>query len=168
MSTQVEEMRMGINGMTPDAEDRATKMTELLAKQGELVGIMQERDVELEKEDREAQVALAHNVDASGFTPELREFRELAQRTWIGNYLVAAYEERDIREGAEFEYNKHVLGQFSAGDFPLEMLLDRTEKVDLKPEGYKDMSRSLQEEDDAGTPDACYWCWARPRPVQLP
>ena len=29
------------------------------------------------------------------------------------------------------------------------MLLDRTEKVELKPEGYKDMSRSLQEEDDA-------------------
>ena len=149
LATATEEMRLAINGMEPDAPDRETKMTELLAKQTELVAKMQERDVELEKENRDVQLAMANNVDASGFTPEQREFRDLAQRTWIGNYLVAAYEERDIREGAEFEYNKHVLGQFSAGDFPLEMLLDRTEKVELKPEGYKDMSRSLQEEDDA-------------------
>ena len=96
LSTAVEERKLAINGME-DGPDRESKMSELVVEQQSLIAKMKERDAELDVEDKQAQLAMSNNVDASGFTPELREFRELAQRTWIGNYLVAAYEERDIR-----------------------------------------------------------------------
>ena len=80
LATATEEMRLAINGMEPDAPDRETKMTELLAKQTELVAKMQERDARLDVEDREMQAAMSKSADTSGWTPELREFRELAQK----------------------------------------------------------------------------------------
>ena len=101
----------------------------------------------LEKEDQEAQAAMARNVDDSGFTPELREFRAMAQRTSIGNYVLAAAQGREIREGAEFEYNTHVLSTFAQGDFPLEMLLDRNEVIDLTADQFGQLRHPVGSEE---------------------
>ena len=70
---------------------------------------------------------------------ELKEFRDLAQSTRIGKYVTAAAEGRELREGAEFEYNKHVLNTWQVGEFPLEMLLGRDETIDMSPERFGEM-----------------------------
>ena len=82
-----------------------------------------------------------------GFTPELREFRTMAQRTSIGNYVLAAAQGREIREGAEFEYNTHVLSTFAQGDFPLEMLLDRNEVIDLTADQFGQLRHPVGSEE---------------------
>ena len=139
LATATEEMRLAINGMEPDAPDRETKMTELLAKQTELVAKMQERDARLDVEDREMQAAMSKSADTSGWTPELREFRELAQKTSIVNYMQATVSEKRV-DGAEAEYNDEVFGgTWQQGDYPLEMLLDRGEYKALTPNAIHDM-----------------------------
>ena len=84
----------------------------------------------LQKEDTEAQAAVATNADTSGWTHELREFRKLGQRVTIRDYVAAATEERHV-DGAAKEYNEHVFGTYAQGDYPLEMLLDRDEYFDM-------------------------------------
>ena len=79
---------------------------------------------------------MAKNINTDGWTPELREFRDLAQATSLGNYVLAAAQGREIRDGPEFEYNTHVLNTWSLGDFPMEQLLNRDQQVELGPDGF--------------------------------
>ena len=83
-----------------------------------------------DKEAQDTQAALESNPDTSDWTPELRAFRDLYQATDPGQYVLFAANGREIREGPEFEYNTHVLGNFSVGDIPLEQFADRTKPLD--------------------------------------
>ena len=112
----------------PEAETRMAKRSVLMEQ---LLGIDEKFIEALQKEDQEAQAVMARHVDTDGWPSELRELRELAQKTSIVRYLRAAADQSEIREGPEAEYNKHILGNFAAGDYPLEMLLDRNEMVKL-------------------------------------
>ena len=74
---------------------------------------------------------MARHVDTDGMTAELREFRDLAQKTDFETYFKAAVQGNEIREGAEKEYNQHVFGNsWGLGDIPLEIFLDRDEHVE--------------------------------------
>ena len=119
-----------------DAEQRIGERNALTVqlsdKRKEIIGA-------LETEDREAQAAMARNVDTDGWSPELREFRELGQKTSIVRYMQATVQEKRV-DGAEKEYNDHVFsGSWQQGDYPLEMLLDRGEYFDLKSAAIADM-----------------------------
>ena len=93
----------------------------------------------LRAEDAAAQAAMAANVDTSGWTAELREFRDLGQRTSIAGYMQATVSEKRV-DGAEAEYNDHVFGaNWQQGDYPLEMLLDRGEYFALSAQAIGDM-----------------------------
>ena len=99
----------------------------------------------LEKEAADVDAASAANADTSGWTPERRAFRDMYQAADVGKYVVAAAEGREIRDGAEYEYNKHVLQGFTVGDIPLEMFLDRTQQVQLGPEGIAEIRTPVNE-----------------------
>ena len=89
-----------------------------------------------------AQAAMATNTDTSGWTAELREFRDLGQRTSIAGYMQATVSEKRV-DGAEAEYNDHVFGgNWQQGDYPLEMLLDRNEYFALSAQAIGDMRTS--------------------------
>ena len=93
----------------------------------------------LRAEDAAAQAAMATNIDTSGWTAELREFRDLGQRTSITGYMQATVSEKRV-DGAEAEYNDHVFGgNWQQGDYPLEMLLDRNEYFALSAQAIGDM-----------------------------
>ena len=93
----------------------------------------------LRAEDAAAQAAMAANTDTSGWTAELREFRDLGQRTSIAGYMQATVSEKRV-DGAEAEYNDHVFGgNWQQGDYPLEMLLDRSEHFALTAQAIGDM-----------------------------
>ena len=82
---------------------------------------------------------MATNIDTSGWTAELREFRDLGQRTSIAGYMQATVSEKRV-DGAEAEYNDHVFGaNWQQGDYPLEMLLDRGEHFALNAQAIGDM-----------------------------
>ena len=119
-----------------DAEQRIGERNALTVqlsdKRKEIIGA-------LETEDREAQVAMARHVDTDGMTAELREFRDLAQKTSIVRYMQATVQEKRV-DGAEKEYNDHVFGgNWQQGDYPLEMLLDRAEVTGLSSHAIADM-----------------------------
>ena len=59
---------------------------------------------------------------------------ELGQRTSIVAYMQAGLQQRQLSPGTpEHEYNSHVFGgNWSVGDYPLEMLLDRSEYFSLE------------------------------------
>ena len=162
---ELSKLRAEINSMpeirsgSPDAEDQWTKRKGLADKMSKL-------DLELvdilEQEDREAQAAMALHVDTDGMTPELRGFRDLAQKTNFETYFKAAVLGAEIREGAEFEYNKHVFGnEWGIGDIPLEMFLDRGEHIEPEvikhvnerwgSEGYEKRTAISGTANDAGT-----------------
>lgn len=88
------------------------------------------------KEEREAQAAMASHVDTDGWSQELRDFRDLAQRTSIADFLVAAANQRSV-EGASAEYRQEVLeipadaGGNGEVFFPIEMMIDRQERFDM-------------------------------------
>ena len=88
----------------------------------------------LDKEDSEAQAAMATHVNKDGWTAELRAFHELGQRTSIVEYMQAGLQQRQLSPGTpEHEYNSHVFGgSWNVGEYPLEMLLDRGEFFDLE------------------------------------
>ena len=118
-------------------DDNPAKET-ILAKRGVLHGQLREINgkivAALETEDLEAQAAMARSVDTSGFTSEMREFRELGQRTEMAEYIRAGIGLRHLTPGTpEHEYNTHVFGNdFNIGDYPVEMLLDRNEYFSLE------------------------------------
>ena len=130
-----------------DDPDSETRMAERHALMIQLDETRLHQIAALRQEDQEGQAAMALNINTDGWTPERREFRALAQRTSIGNYVLAAAEGREIREGAEFEYNQHVLGTFSQGDFPMEMLLDRAEVIDLTAEHFGQLRHPVGSEE---------------------
>ena len=89
---------------------------------------------------------MARHVDTEGWTPELREFRELGQRTSIVNYMAATVQEKRVG-GAEAEYNDHVFaGSWQQGDYPLEMLLPRSEHLALTARAISDMQTEQRTE----------------------
>ena len=145
METENAEMRLAINGMEPDAADRETKMTEYTTKLQSQLDVMKERDAALDEEDKAAQLAQATNADDSGWTPQDREFRALAQRTDVGVWVSAAAEQRNITEGPEAEYNKEVLNTWGMGDFPMEIMLRAPEIDELPPAVMRTMRREGQE-----------------------
>ena len=139
METENAEMRLAINGMEPDAADRETKMNEYNAGLQSQLDVMKERDAALDEEDKAAQLAMATNADTSGMTPQLREFHHLGQRTSIVNYMQATVSEKRV-SGAEAEYNDEVFGgNWQQGDYPTEMLLERSEYGGLAANAIADM-----------------------------
>lgn len=129
---------------TTDA-DAETRMGESKALREQLNTVNEKLIAALEKEDTEAQAAMARHVDTDGWTPERREVREIAQRASIADYVAAATEERHV-QGAAKEYNEHVFGTYAQGDYPLEFLLDRDELLDLDPEQWGGMKVGSAEE----------------------
>ena len=80
----------------------------------------------LDEEEREVQVAMASHLSTDGMTAGQREFRDLAQRTSLDEYVFAGASQRHLRAGTpEEEYNQHVFGSWNIGELPLEMFLDR-------------------------------------------
>ena len=116
-----------------DVEGYETRLGERNALVEQLSGVRLKIITALDKEDGEAQAAMARNVDTSGWTPELREFHQLGQRTSMAEYMRAGIALRQLTPGTpEHEYNKHVFGDtFNVGDYPIEMLLDRSEYFSL-------------------------------------
>ena len=117
--------------MRDDEPEVEVRMAERRVLVDQLNGIDEKLIAAYMKEDKEAQAAMALRVETDGMTPELREFRDVAQKTDFETYFKAAVLGAEIREGAEFEYNKHVFGnEWGIGDIPLEMFLDRDEHVE--------------------------------------
>ena len=137
------EIRTAINAMPSevrsDDPDFQTVTAERRVKVDQLVDLQFKQIAALREEDQEVQAAMASRADTSGWTAELREFRELAQKTSIVNYMQATVTEKRAT-GAEAEYNDHVFGpNWQQGDYPLEMLLDRDELFGLNPRVIADM-----------------------------
>ena len=106
---------------------------------GGLAAVRSQIIAALQTESDAAQAAMATNIDTSGWTAELREFRDLGQRTSIAGYMQATVSEKRV-DGAEAEYNDHVFGgNWQQGDYPLEMLLDRSEHFALTAQAIGDM-----------------------------
>ena len=144
LTKEISTVRAKVNRMPefrsddPEAEKRMVERSVLVEQ---LVGLDEKLVEAMDLEDKEAQAAMARSIDVSGLTPEQREYRELAQRTNFENYVMAALGERQLTKGsAEEEYNQHVFGdKYALGEFPMEMLLDREEQVDLKPHELEEM-----------------------------
>lgn len=113
-----------------DSDEYETRMTEAATLKVELAEKNEALIAALDKEDKEAQAAMARNIDTDGWTPETRDFRDLAQRVTIVDYVDAVINNNGIVRGAAAEYNEHVFGGYGKpGDYPVEMLLDRDEKL---------------------------------------
>ena len=110
--------------------DYEARMGEHKTLREQLNGINEKIIEALDKEDTEAQAAMATHVNTDGWSPELRGFRDIAQRTSIADYVQAVVTERNV-QGAAAEYNQHIFDQWHPGDYPLEMLLDRSELFDF-------------------------------------
>ena len=133
----IPEVRLAEGGGNVD--EYAEYQTRWGAANKALADVRAELIVALEKEDQEAQAAMARHIDTDGWTPELREFRALGQRTSITGYMQATVSERRV-DGAEAEYNDHVFGtNWQQGDYPLEMLLDRNQYFTLSANAIADM-----------------------------
>ena len=117
--------------ISEDDNDYQTRLGERNAKVGQINTLNERIITAHDDEDKELQVALASHVETDGLNAQQRAFRDLAQRTDFETYFKAAVLGVEIREGAEFEYNKHVFGnEFGIGDLPLEMFLERDEHVE--------------------------------------
>ena len=117
-----------------DDPDVSTRLAERGAKVEQLNRLYQKEIDALDQENVDAQAAMARNVDTSGWTPEMREFHQLGQRTTMAEYMRAGIAMRHLTPGTpEHEYNSHVFGNdFNVGDYPVEMLLDRDEYFNLE------------------------------------
>ena len=117
-----------------DDPEFATKQGERAALVGQLIDLDLKLVEQMDREDLEAQAAMSRSANHDGWTPELREFHELGQRTSIVEYMQAGLQQRQLSPGTpEHEYNSHVFGgQWSVGDYPLEMLLDREEYFSME------------------------------------
>ena len=123
--------------------DYETLMGEHKALREQLNGINDKIIEALDKEDLEAQAAVSNRANTDGWSPELREFRDIAQKTSIRDYVASTVHRREV-EGAAKEYNEHVFGSWSPGDYPIEMLLDRNELLEFDPLTWQ----SLKHDDD--------------------
>ena len=116
---------------------------ELGEKQSELLTSYQERNVYWENEAKDISVALASEVKMPSdmWTPELREFRELAQKVSIIDYFSAAERSR-AATGAAGEYNEAVFGANREGDFPIEMLHEREDVLKVGADFWNDVKET--------------------------
>ena len=124
--------------------DYETRMGERKVLNDQLTGLNSKLIDALNREDTEAQAAVATNADTRGWTAELREFRAIAQRTSIADYFAATIEGRGVTGSAK-EYNEHVLGAYAPGDYPLEMLLDRDELLAFDPFTWQSLKHDSDE-----------------------
>ena len=131
-----------------DDPDIATRSTERAALWPELNRKKTELITQLRLEDAEGQAAMAKNADTSGWTPELREWHQLGQRTSMAEYMRAGAQQRAVAPGTpEHEYNTHVFGSnFAPGEFPLEQFLDRSETFSMEAWQAAESMRKEQEE----------------------
>ncbi len=129
LQIELNKMPLELRADDPEAE---TRMAERHSKTNKVIELQTKMIEVLDTESREAEAVMARstNMNAEGWTPELREFRELGKRVTIADYVAAALEERHV-EGAAAEYNQHVLGTYAQGDYPMEMLLDRDVYYDM-------------------------------------
>ena len=110
-------------------------------------GVNEQLIAALQKEDVETQAVTAKHVDMASdlWTPELREFRTIAQKAEFRHYVASSISETPL-QGEAKEYSEHVFGTWAPGEFPLEKLLDPVE--DFKPSellGYKVADKSVEE-----------------------
>ena len=119
--------------LTEGDDNYETRLGERSAKRDNVNEINKRIIKALVEEDGNAQAAMARHVNTDGWTPELREWRELGQRTSMAEYMRAGIGLRQLSPGTpEHEYNTHLFGNdFNVGDYPVEMLLDRSEFFDL-------------------------------------
>ena len=140
METENAELRLAINGMEPDAADRETKMAEYNAKLQEQLDVMKQRDVVADENDKAIQLAMATNVDTSGFTPQLSASSVSwgsapASSTTCGP-LFQRSEPPVPRLSTTMRYSA---GTGSRATTPLEMLLERGEYGGLAANAIHDM-----------------------------
>lgn len=132
-----------LTGQEDDFQTRQGEIRQMNSQVDELdVAIIEA----MKNESDEAAQIMQRNADTSGWTPELRELHSVAQRTTIADYVAAAIESRNVG-GAAREYNEHVFGSWNPGDYPLEMLLDRDEIIDMNPV----QTQHLQADDEKRT-----------------
>ena len=135
--------------MTGQEDDFAQRQGEIRAMYDQTDDLETRIVAALDQEDQEAQAAMARNVNTEGWTPELREFRSLAQKTSIADYVQAVVTERNVT-GAAKEYNEAIFDTWHPGDYPLEMLLDRDEFYDFDAAQMRDV-RDANIEDEKRT-----------------
>ena len=136
--------------MRADDPDFDSRMGERKALQEQLTGLNERLITAYQAEDQDAQLAMARHVDTDGWSAELREFRDLAQKTSIVNYMAATVQEKRVG-GAEAEYNDHVFGgSWQQGEYPLEMLLPRSEVIGLSAHAIADMRGGEQRTEITG------------------
>ena len=122
--------------------DYESRQGEHKALREQLNGINERFIVALAKEDEETQAATAGQVNGEErMTAELRELRETAKNATLNDYMLAARDGRPAA-GAAGEYNVHVFGHNAAGDFPVEMLGDRSNVYDIDARDWRDMKES--------------------------
>ena len=133
----------------PEHEQRSAERRVLEAR---LNALNQKLITAFEKEDQDAQVALAVRVDMPGdaWTPELREFRDLGQKVSLADYMNAAIDGKPVH-GAAGEYNQQVFGRNATGDFPIEMLLDREEVLKMDATGHLEIVEAEKRTTITGT-----------------
>ena len=103
-------------------------------------------DLYVKEIDKESQEAAASRAGGEGeresrMTAEFREFREVAKKVSLNDYLHAARDARPV-SGAAAEYNTHVFGHNAAGDFPVEMLGERGKIDNLDARDWQDIIES--------------------------
>ena len=102
-------------------------------------------DKYIEATQREAvadEVAMAGQVNGEArMTAELRELREVAKKVGLNDYFLAARDGRPVT-GAAAEYNTHVFGHNAAGDFPVELLGDRSKIFTFEAQDWLDIAES--------------------------
>ena len=124
---QISALRAKVNQipeLRSDDAEFATKQGERAALVGQLIDLDLLLVGQMDREDQEAQAAMSRSANHDGWTPELREFHELGQRTSMVEYMQAGLQQRHLRpDTPEHEYNSHVFGgNWNVGDYPLEML----------------------------------------------
>ena len=126
---------------TNDA-DYETRMGEHKALRDQLSDVNEKWIVARQAEDVATEVATAGQVNGEArMTSELKELREVAKKVSLHDYFLAARDGRPVI-GAAAEYNTHVFGHNAAGDFPVELLGDRSKIFTYEAEDWIDIAES--------------------------
>ena len=138
----------GLLEMRSDDPDFESHIGERKALQEQLHGLNERLIKAYQSEDQEAQLAMASHINPDGLTAEQREFHALGQRTRMEEYMQAGLQQRPLTPGTpEHEYNSHIFGSnFSIGDYPLEMLLNREEFFNLEAHQAKQVFEKEMEQ----------------------
>ena len=135
---------------TNDA-DYETRMGEHKALRDQLSEVNNKYIEATQREALADEVAMAGQVNGEArMTAELRELRETAKKAHLDDYMLAARDGRPA-SGAAGEYNTHVFGHNAAGDFPIEMLGDRSKIITFDAEDWRDIMESENRASLTGT-----------------